>query len=197
MCCSSSCATLFDFPFCCGVHLIHIERSIIQSKFGYQRCRSRGMSIPITFILLYIFIGIMPLYASNLDAMSLFADSSLTFLAVLNDVICNIPCFSSRCFTRWLVLCVFRPRGMLVIARRDYLSGFGPKTFISYCSFSLLSTRTEICPLFPTLLNSSQLTLLLKESSQLGTRLHCMFEALDELEECKPTLFLLLAFSSS
>jgi len=38
---------------------------------------------------------------------------------------------------------------MLVIARRDYLSGFGPKTFISNCSFSLLSTRTEICPLFP------------------------------------------------
>jgi len=54
----------------------------------------------------------------------------------------------------------FRPRGMLVIARVDYLSGFGPKTFISYCSFSLLSTRTEICPLFLTLLDSSQLPLL-------------------------------------
>jgi len=32
VCCSSSCATLFGFPSCCGVHLIHIEKSIIQSK---------------------------------------------------------------------------------------------------------------------------------------------------------------------
>jgi len=54
----------------------------------------------------------------------------------------------------------FRLRGVLVIARGSYLSGFGPKTFISYCSFSLLSTRTEICPLFLTLLDSSQLPLL-------------------------------------
>jgi len=32
VCCSSSCAALFDFPSSCGVDLIHIERSIIQSK---------------------------------------------------------------------------------------------------------------------------------------------------------------------
>jgi len=32
VCCSSSCAALFDFPSSRGVHLIHIERSIIQSK---------------------------------------------------------------------------------------------------------------------------------------------------------------------
>ena len=29
VCCSSSCATFFDCPSCCGVHLIHIERSKI------------------------------------------------------------------------------------------------------------------------------------------------------------------------
>jgi hypothetical protein len=45
------------------------------------------MDIPVTLILSYIFVGIMPLYAINLDAVSLFADSSFTFLAVLNDVI--------------------------------------------------------------------------------------------------------------
>jgi len=45
------------------------------------------MSIPVTLILSYIFVGIMPLYTINLDAVSLFADSSFTFLAVLNDVI--------------------------------------------------------------------------------------------------------------
>jgi len=33
------------------------------------------------------FLGIMSLYAINLDVVSLFADSSFTFLAVLNDVI--------------------------------------------------------------------------------------------------------------
>jgi len=45
------------------------------------------MDIPVTLILSYIFVGIMSLYAINLDAVSLFADSSFTFLAVLNDVI--------------------------------------------------------------------------------------------------------------
>jgi len=48
---------------------------------------SEAMDIPVTLILSYIFVGIMPLYAINLDAVSLFADSSFTFLAVLNDVI--------------------------------------------------------------------------------------------------------------
>jgi len=45
------------------------------------------MNIPVTLILSYIFVGIMSLYAINLDVLSLFADSSFTFLAVLNDVI--------------------------------------------------------------------------------------------------------------
>jgi len=46
-----------------------------------------AMNIPVTLILSYIFVGIMPLYAINLDAVSLFADSFFTFLAILNDVI--------------------------------------------------------------------------------------------------------------
>jgi len=45
------------------------------------------MDIPVTLILPYIFVGIMPLYAINLDVVSLFTDSSFTFLAVLNKVI--------------------------------------------------------------------------------------------------------------
>jgi len=45
------------------------------------------MSIPDTLILSYIFVGIMPLYAINLDVVSLFADLSFTFLVVLNDVL--------------------------------------------------------------------------------------------------------------
>jgi len=32
------------------------------------------MNIPVTLILSYIFVGIMPLYAINLDVVSLFAD---------------------------------------------------------------------------------------------------------------------------
>ncbi|KEH32708.1 transmembrane protein, putative [Medicago truncatula] len=47
----------------------------------------KAMNIPMTLILSYIFVDIMPLHAINLDAVSLFADSSFTFLAVLNDVI--------------------------------------------------------------------------------------------------------------
>jgi len=46
-----------------------------------------AMNILVTLILSYIFVGIMLLYAINLDNVSLFADSSFTFLAVLNDVI--------------------------------------------------------------------------------------------------------------
>ena len=72
-------------------------------------------------------------------------------------VSCNTPRFSSRCFTRWLVLCAFRPRGMLVIARRDYLSGFGPKTLISNYSFSLLSKDRNLSSLPHTLKLSSLL----------------------------------------
>jgi len=45
------------------------------------------MDIPVTLILSYIFVGIMSMYAINFDVVSLFADSSFTFLAVLNDVI--------------------------------------------------------------------------------------------------------------
>jgi len=46
-----------------------------------------AMDIPVTLILSYIFVCIMPLYAINLDVVSLFANSSFTFLTVLNDVI--------------------------------------------------------------------------------------------------------------
>jgi len=46
-----------------------------------------AMDIPMTLTSSYIFVGIMPLYAINLDDVSLFADSSFTFLKVLNDVI--------------------------------------------------------------------------------------------------------------
>jgi len=45
------------------------------------------MDIPVTLILSYIFVGIMLLYAINLVVVSLFANSSFTFLAVLNDLI--------------------------------------------------------------------------------------------------------------
>jgi len=47
----------------------------------------KAMDIPVTLILSYNFIGIMPLYAIYLDAVNLFADSSFMFLAVFNDVI--------------------------------------------------------------------------------------------------------------
>jgi hypothetical protein len=47
------------------------------------------MGILVTLILSYIIVGIMSLYAINLDAVSLFADSSFMFLAVLNDVLCR------------------------------------------------------------------------------------------------------------
>jgi len=46
-----------------------------------SRCRSRDMSILINF-----FVGILSLYVIDLDIVSLFADSSFTFLAMLSDV---------------------------------------------------------------------------------------------------------------
>ena len=54
---------------------------------GVKVADSEAMDIPVTLILSYIFIGIMTLYAINLDVVSLFADSSFMFLAVLNDAI--------------------------------------------------------------------------------------------------------------
>jgi hypothetical protein len=45
-------------PSCCGVRLVHIERSSSISYrfnqwFGHQRCRSGSMDIPVTLILSY------------------------------------------------------------------------------------------------------------------------------------------------
>jgi len=87
VCCSSSCAALFDFPSSCGViwFILKIDYSI--KDLGVNVADPEAMDIPVTLILSYIFVGIMPLYAINLDVVSLFADSSFTFLAVLNDVI--------------------------------------------------------------------------------------------------------------
>jgi len=57
---------------CVPVHLIHIEYRLFNQRFGRQRCRYGGMNIPVTLILSYIFVGIMLLYAINLDVVSLF-----------------------------------------------------------------------------------------------------------------------------
>jgi len=54
---------------------------------GVNVADPEAMDISVILILSYIFVGIMSLYAINLDVVSLFADSSFTFLAVLNDVI--------------------------------------------------------------------------------------------------------------
>jgi len=54
---------------------------------GFNVADPEAMDIPVTLILSYIFVGIMSLYAINLDVVSLFADSFFTFLEVLNDVI--------------------------------------------------------------------------------------------------------------
>jgi len=50
LCCSSSCATLFDFASCCGVHFFPIERSpSVNHRFNQwflrQRSRSESMCI--------------------------------------------------------------------------------------------------------------------------------------------------------
>jgi len=63
-----------------------LKDRLFNQKFGRQRCRSGDMSIPVILILSYIFVSIMPLYVIKLDVVSLFADSSFTFSAVLNDV---------------------------------------------------------------------------------------------------------------
>jgi len=65
--------------------ILKINYSI--KDLGVNVADPEAIDIPVTLILSYIFVGIMSLYAINLDAVSLFANSSFTFLAVLNDVI--------------------------------------------------------------------------------------------------------------
>jgi len=65
--------------------ILKIDYSI--KDLGVNVADPEAMDISVTLILPYIFVGIMSLYAINLDAVSLFADSSFTFLTVLNDVI--------------------------------------------------------------------------------------------------------------
>jgi len=64
-----------------------LKDRLFNQRFRGQRCISGGMGIPVTLILSYIFVGIMPLYAINLYVISLFTDSSFTILAILNDVL--------------------------------------------------------------------------------------------------------------
>jgi len=50
LCCSSSCATLFDFMSCCDVRLVNIERSTpvnhrFNQWFARQHCKSGSMRI--------------------------------------------------------------------------------------------------------------------------------------------------------
>jgi len=135
VCCSSSCAALFDFPYCCGVHLIHIEDQLFNRRIRRQRCRSGGMDIPITLILSYIFVGIMLLYAINLDAVSLLADSSFTFLVVLNDVIYRF---------KWLNIVLFLEKND---SNTHFNTQFSTNIFThtfhdtSFMSFSNLGTK--------------------------------------------------------
>ena len=65
--------------------ILKIDCSI--KDLGVNVADPKAMDILVTLILSYIFVGIMPLYVINLDAVSLFADSSFTFLALLNDAI--------------------------------------------------------------------------------------------------------------
>jgi len=77
---------MFDFAFYCGVRLVAIERSTsvnykLNDWFGRQHCIfGSGYFGDLGFIIL--FVGILPLYAINLGAVSLFADSPFTFLAM-------------------------------------------------------------------------------------------------------------------
>ena len=69
---------------------IPVERLIIQYNqlFGRQHYIFEGMCISVALILSYYFVGILSFYAMiNSDDVSLFADSSFTFLAMLNYVI--------------------------------------------------------------------------------------------------------------
>jgi len=92
---------LSDFPSSCGVHLIHIEDRLFNQRFERQRCRFRCHGYSGHFNFIIYFCRHYVLYAINLDAMSLFVDSSFTFLTVLNNVISqfkqmNINLFLSK-----------------------------------------------------------------------------------------------------
>ena len=72
-----------------------LKDRLFNKRFEFRRCRSGGMDIQITLILSYIFVGIMPLYVINLDV-SLFINSSFTFLVVLNDVLYRSEWMNSK-----------------------------------------------------------------------------------------------------
>jgi len=85
----------------------NIDYSI--KDLGVNVADPEAMDIPVTLTLSYIFVGIMLLYAINLDAVSLFADSSFTFLAVLNDVISRFE---------WMNIILFLPKIIIIIIDR-------------------------------------------------------------------------------
>jgi hypothetical protein len=113
VCCLSSCAALFDFPSCCGVQLIYFKRLIIQSNIWASTLPIRMHDIPVTLILSYIFLGNKLLYDINLDIISLFADSSFTFLAILNCVLYRFEWMN-------IILFLYKKTYLAIINSRDY-----------------------------------------------------------------------------
>jgi len=83
--CSSTCATLFDFSACYGVHLVHMKRSIIQSMIHVWIQKHEYFN-HFNFIIL-VFVCIFPLHAIILDVVSLFIDILFTLLTMLNDIL--------------------------------------------------------------------------------------------------------------
>jgi len=89
------CDVIFVFRHCSFDSYWKIDYSI--KDLGVNVANPEAMDIPVTLILSYIFVGIMPLYVINLDVVSLFANLSFTFLAVLNDVSLDL--------NEWILFC--------------------------------------------------------------------------------------------
>jgi hypothetical protein len=84
---------LFDFPSCCGVPLVHIEKSFSINDLDICVADPESLDILVTLILSYYFVGILLLYATNLDIVILVVNLSFLFLAMLNlylHMMCSI-----------------------------------------------------------------------------------------------------------
>jgi len=113
LCCSSSCAALFDFiSFVVRCSFgsywkLTFRQSQLQLMIWAStlHIQKHGYSGDLDFIIL--FVGIFPLYAINLGYVSLFTDSPFTFLAILIMLLSQVYFIN---LNEWISFCFYKKK---------------------------------------------------------------------------------------
>jgi len=96
----SSCAVLFDFSFCCGVRLTFYWKISFSTNDFSVNVADPNTWVSCHFSFIVLFVGVLLFYAINLNNVSLFINSTFTFLVLNHKLyqfeLLNIVLFSLK-----------------------------------------------------------------------------------------------------